>query len=330
MLEQKKLNELNKNDQIKHYLLLTKLDVKNTKNGKQYLDLELRDASVMLNAKMWSNFEKFLESANEGSVVKVLGTLDEFNNQPQIKIERIRNITKEDNVSIDDFLPKSKRSIIEMENEFNDTLSSITNTNLKKLLDKIFTKENFDKYKRAPAGKAWHHAYIGGLLEHTLEIIKICNLMSNIHPEVNRDLLITGAILHDFGKIEELKFTSAFDYTDKGKLLGHIVIVANIIEKAASEIEDFPEELKIQVMHLVLSHQGKLEYASPVTPKTLEAIILYQADELSAKTNAYKSAIETEQNNDVSWTRYLPLAETSLYIPKSKKNNQDDFKETLF
>ena len=328
MLEQKKLNELNKNDQVKHYLLLTKLGIKSTKNGKQYLDLELRDASVMLNAKMWSNFEKFLETAKEGNVVKVLGTLDEFNNQPQIKIERIRNITKEDNVSIDDFLPKSKRSIIEMENEFNDVISSIKNTNLRNLLDKIFTKENFDKYRRAPAGKAWHHAYIGGLLEHTLEIIKICNLMSNIHPEANRDLLVTGALLHDFGKIEELTFTSAFDYSDKGKLLGHIVIVANIIEKAASEIKDFPEELKIQVMHLVLSHQGKLEYASPVTPKTLEAIILYQADELSAKTNAYKSAIEAEQNNDVSWTRYLPLAETSLFIPPQK--DEENFKETLF
>ncbi len=328
MLEQKKLNELNKNDQIKHYLLLTKLSIKSTKNGKQYLDLELRDASVMLNAKMWSNFEKFLETAKEGSIVKVLGILDEFNNQPQIKIERIRNITKEDNVSIDDFLPKSKRSIIKMENEFNDIISSIKNKNLKNLLDKIFTKENFAKYKRAPAGKTWHHAYIGGLLEHTLEIIKICNLMCDVHPEADRDLLVAGALLHDFGKIEELTFTSAFDYTDKGKLLGHIVIVANIIEKAASEIKDFPEELKIQVMHLVLSHQGKLEYASPVTPKTLEAIILYQADELSAKTNAYKSAIDAERNNDVSWTRYLPLAETSLFIPRQR--DEENFKETLF
>jgi 3'-5' exoribonuclease len=330
MLEQKKLNELNKNDKIKHYLLLTKLDVKSTKNGKQYLDLELRDASVILNAKMWSNFENFLQTAKEGNVVKVLGALDEFNNQPQIKIEQIRNITEEDNVSIDDFLPKSQRTIVEMENEFNDILLSIKNTYLKELLDKIFTKDNFDKYKRAPAGKAWHHAYIGGLLEHTLEIIKICDLMCNIHSDADRDLLITGAILHDFGKIEELEFTSAFDYTDKGKLLGHIVIVANIIEKTAGQIDDFPEELKIQVMHLVLSHQGKLEYASPVTPKTLEAIILYQADELSAKTNAYKSAINAEKNNDVSWTRYLPLAETSLYIPKQQKDTGDDFKETLF
>ena len=328
MLEQKKLNELKKDEKIKHYLLLTKVTVKNTKSGKQYLDLELRDDSVSLNAKMWDNFESFLPTAQEGTIVKVLGTLDEFNNQPQIKIERIRNITKDDDVSVDDFLPKSNRPINEMETEFRNVLSSIKNTFLKALLDKIFTKENFAKYKRAPAGKAWHHAYIGGLLEHTLEIIKICNLMCEIHPDVDRDLLITGAILHDFGKIEELEFTSSFDYTDKGKLLGHIVIVANIIEKAAGEIKDFPEELKIQVIHLVLSHQGKLEYASPVTPKTLEAIILYQADELSAKTNAYKSAINSEKNNNTNWTRYLPLAETSLFIPKEE--NEDDFKETLF
>ena len=153
--------------------------------------------------------------------------------------------------------------------------------------------------------------------------------MCEIHPEINRDLLITGAILHDFGKVDELDYVNGFEYTDKGKLLGHIVIIANLIEKEANAISEFPQDLKEQLIHIVLSHQGKLEYASPIVPKTLEAIILYHADELSAKTNAYKSAMFAEMESGQSWTRYLPLAETSVYIPKGIRN-KNDFKDTLF
>lgn len=329
MIDQPKLSSLKVKDKLEHFLLLTGLSVKSTKTGKQYLDLELRDNSATRNAKMWGNFESFLPEAQPGIVIKMLGALDEFNGQPQIKIDRIRVSTQEDNVSPSDFLPKSVRPAIEMEQELEKRISAISDENLKNLLGVILSEENFNKYKQVPAGKAWHHAYIGGLLEHTLEIVKICDLMCDIHSEVNRDLLIAGAILHDLGKIEELQFESGFDYTDKGKLLGHIVIVANIIEKEASKISDFPEDLKNHLIHLVLSHQGKLEFASPVTPKTLEAIILYQADELSAKTNAYKGAIMAEMGSDKTWTRYLPLIETALFIPKTFSKT-DEFKDTLF
>jgi len=329
MHEQLSLSSLKIKDKVEHFLLLTNYSVKSTKTGKEYLDLELRDESLMISAKMWSNFESFVSNAKIGTVIKVLGSMDEFNNQPQIKIERIRLAKSDDNVNPTDFLPKSKRPLKEMETELADRINVLSNQHLRKLLELIFTGENFTKYKTVPAGKAWHHAYISGLIEHTLEIVKICDLMCDIHPEINRELIIAGAILHDFGKIEELEIEKGFDYTDKGKLVGHIVIVANIIEKTANKIEGFPEELKNHLLHLVLSHQGKLEFASPVVPKTLEAIVLYHADELSAKTNAYKGAILAELDSDKIWTRYLPLAETSLFIPKNFKN-KDDFKETLF
>lgn len=329
MLEQKSLKSMTKKDKVEHFLLLTNFSVKNTKAGKEYLDLELRDHTLLMNAKMWDGFQSILQSLRTGTVVKILGTMDEFNNQPQLKIERMRTTLKEDNVSASDFLPKSQRPLKEMETELNNRIEQIKNPHLKKLLNILLDGENFQKYKKVPAGKAWHHAYIGGLLEHTLEIVRICELMCDIHREINRDLLITGAILHDMGKIEELEYEAGFDYTDKGKLLGHIVIAANLIENAAIKLENFPVDLKNQLIHLVLSHQGKLEYASPVTPKTLEAIVLYQADELSAKTNAYKGAIIAEFESDNSWTRYLPLAETSLFVPKIFPNS-DEFKETLF
>jgi len=329
MFDQAELSSLKVKDKLEHFLLLTNLTVKTTKAGKEFLDLELRDQSMSLNAKMWDNFESFISDAKVGMVVKILGTMDEFNNQHQIKIDKIRAAVAKDNIGPSAFLPKSKRPLNEMEKEIRNRLERIDEPNLSKLLNQILNDENFAKYKLVPAGKAWHHAYIGGLLEHTLEIIKICDLMCDIHPEINRNLLIAGAALHDLGKIEELDIEAGFEYTDKGKLVGHIVIVANIIEKAVSNINDFPEDLKNQLLHLVLSHQGKLEYASPVVPKTLEAIVLYHADELSAKTNAYKGAILSEIENENNWTRFLQLANTSLFIPKGL-SKKEDFKETLF
>lgn len=314
MLDQKELNELTTGDEFTFFLIVNKSETKLAKNGRPFLNLELRDRSLILPAKIWDNVESASQQFREGTIIKVAGVIEEFNGAPQIKIDKIRTAKENENVSAEDFLPKSKRSLDEMKNELKNVIDSIQNPFLSDLLNKVFTGDNLKKYIRTPAGKGWHHAYIHGLLEHTLEIIRICELMFRIHPQVNRDLLITGALLHDFGKTEELSYESSFDYTDKGKLIGHIMIGAFAVEQAASSIPNFPDELKEQLIHLVLSHQGKLEFASPVEPKTLEAIVLYQADELSAKTNAYKSAIEADKNKNSRWTKFLPLANTSLFI----------------
>ena len=316
MIVQKELNEISIGEEIILFLMVNKFEIKTAKNGRPYLNLELRDRSATLPAKVWDKIETLSKDIAEGKIVKVAGVIEEFNGSPQIKIEKIRLAVEDDNVGSEDFLPKSKRPLDEMIREFEKVIESINNPFLNELIKKVFDDSNLQKYTRTPAGKSWHHAYIHGLLEHTLEIIRICDLMCSIHPEVKRDLLISGAILHDFGKTEELTSETTFDYSDKGKLIGHIMIGALIVEKNAASIKNFPEELKDQLLHLILSHQGKLEFASPVEPKTLEAIILYQADELSAKTNAYKSAIETDKNKSGRWTRFLPLANTSLYIPE--------------
>ncbi len=316
MIVQKELNEISIGEEIILFLMVNKFEIKTAKNGRPYLNLELRDRSATLPAKVWDKIETLSKDIAEGKIVKVAGVIEEFNGSPQIKIEKIRLAVEDDNVGSEDFLPKSKRPLDEMIREFEKVIESINNPFLNELIKKVFDSGNLQKYTRTPAGKSWHHAYIHGLLEHTLEIIRICDLMCSIHPEVKRDLLISGAILHDFGKTEELTSETTFDYSDKGKLIGHIMIGALIVERNAASIKNFPEELKDQLLHLILSHQGKLEFASPVEPKTLEAIILYQADELSAKTNAYKSAIETDKNKSGRWTRFLPLANTSLYIPE--------------
>ncbi len=320
MLDQKPLNEFSTGDEFVSFLIVSKCEIKTSKTGKLFLNLELRDRSLALPSKVWDNAEEYAKKLKEGTVVKVAGSIEDFNGSPQIRIEKIRPAAAADNVSTEDFLPRSTRPLDEMTDELNNILKSVSNPFLSRLINSILSGENLERYFKTPAGKGWHHAYLHGLLEHTLEIVRICELMCSIHPQIKRDLLICGALLHDFGKTEELTYDSVFDYSDKGKLVGHIIIGALAVEKAAAAIPDFPEELKIQLIHLVLSHQGKLEYASPVEPKTLEAIVLYQADELSAKTNAYKSAIDMDRIKGGRWTRFLPLAETALYIPDSTEN----------
>ncbi len=310
----KPIKDLKKNDEnIIGFYLISSLEEKQTRQGKAYLDLTLSDKTGSINAKLW-DYDKTKHFFGAGDIIKAKGKIQEFGGKLQYIIERIRKAEPADNVDKNDFIKTSPRDFDEMCEELDAVINSVRNPYLNKLLKIIFSGEKLERFKTLPAGKAWHHAYVHGLLEHTLEIVKICNLVATFHEEIDRDLLVTGALLHDFGKTEELEGTTEFSYTDKGKLLGHIVIATLDIEKAAAQIPDFPEELKMQVEHLVLSHQGKLEFASPVVPKTIEAIALYHADELSAKTNAYKYAIEAEANNQGNWTNFVRLAETDLYI----------------
>lgn len=329
MLKQSELITLNAGDKISHFVLLNKLELKTARNNKPYLNITVSDKSASIQGKLWENFNDFFNSAAEGNVIKILGVIEDYMGQLQIKIEKIRIAAAADNVNPKDFLPLSDRDLNVMLDELKSRIKKIRDLYLKNLLDSVFTDERFVKYINVPAGKSWHHAYLHGLLEHTLEIISICDLMCDIHTDLNRDLLITGAILHDIGKTDELSYEPAFDYTDKGRLLGHIVIASNIIEGETNKIKNFPEELKSQLLHLILSHQGKLEQASPVEPKTVEAIVLYHADELSAKTNAYKSAVKTEEKSGNKWTKYIGLINTALYIP-GKDSGGETPKEDLF
>lgn len=328
MTPQKNLCDIKAGDEIYHYLAVNKFEVKTARTNKTFGNIELRDRTGTISAKLWDNFEPLFGQIKEGSIVRVKGVAEDYMGQLQIKVEKFKIASPDEGVTIHDFLPRSLRNPGEMKKELNDRIEQISNPYLKQLLNNVFTPEILEKYSTAPAGKGWHHAYISGLIEHTLEIIRICDLMSSIHPQIKRDILITGAILHDYGKIYELTYDNVFDYSDEGKLLGHIVIAAAEIEKKIGEIENFPADLRMQLLHLILSHQGKLEFASPIEPKTLEAIVLYHSDELSAKTNAYKNAILAEKSKGTNWTRFIPLANNSLYIPDDIINNGSSNNET--
>ena len=330
MLNQTELNSLSKNDQVDHFLLIRRIELRTTRAGSNYLFTELGDKTISLNANVWDNFAELVNKVNVGDVVKVKGSIEEYQGALQIKVNSIRLAKPSENVSPTDFMPVSKRNFDEMRKEFDSKIKDVANPYLSKLLKKTFSGDNFKKFCNAPAGKSWHHAYIHGLLEHTLEIINICELVCKFHPELNKDLLLSGAMLHDIGKIEELSFETAFEYTDKGKLVGHIVIASNLVRDEIKNINGFPTELENNLIHLILSHQGKLEHASPVVPKTAEAIALYQADELSAKVNAYKNVIDSEMKGDSDWTRFIPLADTDLHKHNIDSDQSDKLNKSLF
>ena len=330
MLSQTDLSKLNKNDPVDLFLVIRNIEKRTAKNGSEYLSLEIGDRSLSVNSNVWDNFDSIYKNFKVGDIVKIQGAMDDYRGVPQINISFIKPVSESDGISISDFLPRSKRDPGIMKKEFLDRIEKISNLNLKALLKLIFDENNFKKFSLSPAGKSWHHAYVHGLIEHTLEIIKICDLMCDIHSEINRDLLVSGAMMHDFGKTEELSVDASFNYTDKGKLLGHIVISAMIINETTKKLPGFPEELKNNLLHIVLSHQGKLEFASPVVPKTLEAITLYQADELSAKVNAYKNALSSGIKGDNKWTRFITLASTDLYKHNLSSDSEDDTNKTLF
>lgn len=332
MLNQKEISSLAKNDKIDHFFVVKRSELRKTKNNDEFLALEFADKNSTISGNLWKDkdgFEEFRKLFSEdkllGKIINVQGTVGEFNSTLNIEIKSIRLKDEKDNVSLEDFIRTSERDINEMIDELKNWIARVSNKHLNKLLKKLFNEETLQKFAQHPAGKTWHHSYIGGLIEHTLEIINICSLMCKFHKELNRDLLIAGAMIHDLGKIEEISPEIGFEYTTKGKLLGHIVIAASMVEEAIKSIKDFPEDLKVNLLHLLLSHQGKLEQASPVVPKTLEAIVLYHADELSAKTNAYKLTLQKEQKSSNGWTKFINLANTDLYNHNLQNNiNQEE------
>lgn len=333
MLNQSDLTELTIGKIVDHFLMIRKIEIRNTKTGKKFLSMELGDKSGSINTNVWNDtdgFDNIADKGKIGDIIKASGSIDEFQGIPQIKVSSIRLSIPADNVEVKDFLPRSARDPELMKNALLVRIEDISNAHLKELLKNIFSGERMEKFKTAPAGKSWHHGYIHGLIEHTLEMIKICDLMCDFHPQINRDLLVSGAMLHDFGKTEELSYDSAFNYSDKGKLIGHIVICASMVEEETKKIAEFPEELKNLLIHLILSHQGKLEYASPVVPKTVEAIALYQADELSAKVNAYVGVINSDMTTEGNWTKFIHLAQTDLYKYNLSEESENKISKSLF
>ncbi len=283
------------------------------KNGKPYMTLKMMDRTGEVEGRIWDQVDYFSSLFEKNDFIQVSAKASVYMGKMQLVVQDLRKI-EETLVDLGDFLPISQRSIEEMRKELDNILTSLTNPHIETLLRAFFDDpEFFALYSKAPAAKAMHHVFLGGLLEHSLAVVGLAVDVAGRYPQVNRDLLICGALLHDVGKVRELAYQRSFDYTDEGKLLGHIVIGVQMIDDRIRQIPDFPDELSMLIKHLLLSHHGQYDFGSPKRPKFLEAVILNFIDDLDSKINGVQTHIDKEPDKEGHWTNYHRLYDRYFY-----------------
>lgn len=305
--------------EVTEFFVLRKKELKEY-NGQRFLKLELGDKSGRIDAVIWDDIDQAYDETQVGEMVKVKGWVTTYKELPQLKVDKIRKAKKEE-VDLVDFLPQSERDFNLLYDDFKNVVPTIENSYLKRLLELLIEDLSLmEKLKRAPGGKLWHHARLGGLLEHTLKVVSICEKAAQLYDLVDRDLLVTGALVHDIGKINSYSVDGFFDYTDEGRLLGHIVSGNELIEKKIQKIGGFPQDLALRLKHLILSHQGQLEQASPVVPQTIEAVILHYADEMDAKADAFSHIIKTQKIKGKKWSDWVHLINRFIYLGEDEED----------
>ncbi len=306
------IRDLAPGDRVEDYFALRKVERKEHQGGER-LSLEFGDASGRIEGVMWDGYEGVFDQLTTGAIVKVRGQVGVFRDKPQIKVERLRPLNDEDTVDLASFVPRSPVEPGTLASELDRFIGSITDRYLSTLLANLLgAGQSRDAYLQAAGGKRWHHDSLGGLAEHSLNMARIVDLMCHVYPDLDRDLLICGALLHDIGKIEQYEITSMIDYSDEGRLVGHINSGDFRVTTAMRAIEGFPAKTEQLLRHLIVSHQGQMETGSPVVPLTREAFILYYADEIDSKMGALRHV--TEKTGDRPWSDYVNLIGRYIYV----------------
>ena len=277
------------------------------KNGKPYMTLKLIDRSGEIEGRVWDRVDEYAARFEKDDFILAKGKASVYMGKMQLIVQELERLD-ESAVNLADFLPVSQRPLAEMEEALRHKVGSLADPHLRALMESFLADEDFLRsYCRAPAAKSMHHVYLGGLLEHSLAVADLAEDISDRYPGINRDLLVAGALLHDVGKVAELSYQRSFDYTDEGKLIGHIVMGAEMVEEKIRTLEEFPARTATLLKHLLLSHHGQYEYGSPKLPQTLEAVILNFIDDLDSKINGVRTHIEKEPDRTSSWTAYHRL-----------------------
>jgi len=305
------VSSLQDGQNITSHFLVCEKEIRATREGKSYLRLELGDATGRVEARMWDGFDKLAPGFEKDDFVKVQARVESYRNKLQLMIDKIR-VAEESEVDAADFFPHTRENVDQMYAKLLEIAASIGNPWLRKLvLGVIEDPELIPRLKRAPAAKAMHHAYFGGLLEHVLSLCGLCRAVLQHYPEADADLLLAGAILHDVGKLRELSYERSLGYTDEGQLLGHILIEYELVAKKIDAIAEFPPALKILVLHMLISHHGKYEFGSPKLPMFREALLLHYLDDLDSKMAAARSAVESSAGEG-NWTAFNGALERRL------------------
>ncbi|HTZ83584.1 MAG TPA: HD domain-containing protein [Candidatus Acidoferrales bacterium] len=297
--------------------------IKPKKTGEPYLALTLGDRSGQLEAKMWDNVDEALEAFEQDDFLKVKGLVNKYKQRFQFTIHKLRKLG-ESEIDFSDYLPKTTKDIDELWRTLAGFVSGFENPYLKALVQAFMADPDIaPAYRNAPAAKTLHHAYIGGLLDHVVSLFRSCDLICKNYPQINRDLLLTGAFLHDIGKIHELTYNRSFSYTTKGQLLGHMVIELEMLQAKVALLPGFPEELKTLIEHLIISHHGQYEFGSPKLPMFPEALVLHYLDDLDSKMEAMRAQFERESSLESPWTGYnaslgRPLLNSEKFLAPKK------------
>ena len=313
----KYLAELKEGDRISDIYLCKHKASAVTKNGKSYENVILQDKTGTMDAKVWDPNNPGIDEFDVMDYVEVVGDVNSFMGALQVNVKRIR-VCREGEYDPANYLPVSEKNVDGMYQELLGLIGSIQNPYYKALLESFFVQDlAFAKaFRTSSAAKAVHHGFVGGLLEHTLSVTKLCDYYCTAYPILKRDLLLTAAMCHDIGKVKELSAFPTNDYTDDGQLLGHIVMGSQMIAEAAAKIPDFPHALLVQLQHCILAHHGKYEFGSPKLPALVEAVALNYADDTDAKMETFKEILKSSAGN-ADWLGYNRLFESNLRITRT-------------
>lgn len=295
-------------------------ELRTTNNGGLYIHAVLADATGQILGRMWNATQECYDGMPEGGFLYFRGRVESYKGKPQFIIDGVR-VVEEGQLDPSDFLPATTQNVDAMWVELKEILRTIQNRDVRALIGKFVNDERFATgFQRAPAAMALHHAWLGGLLEHTLNVLRLAKQTCPLYPRVNEDLVLAGAFLHDCGKVAELAYRTNFEYTSEGQLVGHITQAVLWVHEKCAELSQetgrlFPPEIRTAVTHIILSHHGKYEFGSPRLPATAEAFMLHYLDNLDAKLNMVFAAVDSDTDAASEWTSYIKAIETKVYKP---------------
>jgi 3'-5' exoribonuclease len=315
--------DLRDGQNITSHFLVCEKEIRATREGKSYLRLELGDATGKVEARMWDGFDRGAATFERDDFVKVQARVENYRNKLQLMIDKIRR-AEESEVEVADFFAHTRENVEQLYASLVEIAGAMRNPWLRRLVESVvLDAEIVPRLKRAPAAKSMHHAFFGGLLEHVISLCGLCRVVLSHYPEADPDLLLTGAILHDIGKLTELSYERSIGYSDEGQLLGHILIEYEFVTKKIDAIDGFPAALKTLVQHMLIAHHGKYEFGSPKLPMFREALMLHYLDDLDSKMGAIRASVESDKG-DGNWTAYSGALErrilrTDAFLSGSKE-----------
>ncbi len=304
---------LKEGDWVEEIFLVTSKQVSTAKNGVTYLSLKLADKTGEIDGRLWDNADEVSRKFEREDFVRIKGMASNYQGSMQIKMKTLERVD-DSKVDVANFLESSPRNPEEMVKELQAFASAVTNGYLRQLMNAFLSDAAFMAlFKRTPAAKTLHHNYIGGLLEHVVELVALSRDIAKHFPSIDMDLLTVGAFLHDIGKVRELAIRKSIEYTTEGRLLGHISLGYEMIVEKVRAIPGFPEELTLLLKHIMLSHHGEYEFGSPKRPKIQEAIVINYLDDLAAKINNFQATLKKENVAEGGWTGYSKMHDRYLY-----------------